>query len=132
MMKIREYQTSDWPVVKSWWKASGEMAPLPDMMPEESSFVAEVDHVPALAVAIYLTNTKELAYVENFVGNPAMSGKKRREAALILSDHIAKFAKGRGFKRLMCMTEKKPLVGRYKELGYKPTLGGVTTLVREL
>lgn len=119
-------------MIESWWKSAGELPPLKGMMPLESSFVAEVYGVPSLAVTVYLTNTHELAYVENFIGNPAVVGDDRKHAAMILSDHIAKFAKGRGFKRLMCMTEKKALVGRYKELGFKPTLSGVTTLIRSL
>lgn len=130
MIEIRPYFADDWEEVEGWWKASGEIPPLPTMMPLESSFIAEIDEKPALAVALYLTNTPELAYVENFIGNPAVKGGLRREAALALSHYIATFAKQRGFKRLMCLTEKPALKTRYMELGYHPTLGGVTAFVR--
>jgi hypothetical protein len=131
MLKIRPFTANDWPMVESWWKRSGEVAPLPSMMPLESSFIAEVDYKPALAVAVYLTNTPELAYVENFIGNPEMKTQERKVAAFLLAKHISDFAKSRGFKRLLCMTEKPALVSRYLELGFMPTLSGVTTLVRE-
>lgn len=130
MIEIRPYFAEDWNEILAWWKASGETPPLPTMMPLESSFVAEVDGRPALAVALYLTNTPELAYVENFIGNPQAKGVARREAAYALSHHIANFAKGRGFRRLMCLTEKPALKTRYMELGFHPTLGGVTAFVR--
>jgi hypothetical protein len=70
MIKIREYQKSDWEQVESWWKSAGEVAPKASMMPLESSFIAEIKGYAALAVALYLTNTPEAAYVENFIGNP--------------------------------------------------------------
>jgi hypothetical protein len=129
---IRPYRESDWPTIEGWWIASGETPPLPTMMPLESSFVAEIDGKPALAVTVYLTNTPEVAYTENFIGNPKLRGSERTSAAVILSNHIAEFAKAKGFKRLLCMTEKWALRARYQQLGYEPTLSGVTTFVRSL
>lgn len=131
MIKIRPYYATDWGMVEAWWKASGEVPPLPTMMPLESSFVAEVSSRPALAVALYLTNTLEIAYVENFVGNPELKGEARKRAATQLVEHFMSFAKQRGYRRLMCMTEKPALMTRYQELGFHPTLGGVTAFVRE-
>lgn len=130
MVEIRPYFADDWGEIERWWKASGELPPLPTMMPLESSFIAEIDNKPALAVALYLTNTPELAYVENFIGNPKAKGVARREAAYALAHHISAFAKSRGFQRLMCLTEKPILAKRYQELGFHPTLGGVTAFVR--
>lgn len=127
---IRNYSNTDYPMIESWWLECGEIAPLPGMMPEESSFVAEIDGVPALAIALYTTNTFELAYLENFIGNPAMRGEVRQKAASELVEHTVADAKRRGYKRLMCMTEKSILTSRYSQLGFYPTLCGVTTLVR--
>lgn len=132
MISIRNYRKEDWAMVESWWAHASEISPVPGMMPEESSFIAEVDGIPALAVTVYLTNTPEIAYVENFIGNPAVKGGSRREASVLLSHHIAGFARGRGYRRLLCMTEKPKLMDRYQELGFSPTLSGVTTLVRVL
>jgi hypothetical protein len=132
MVSVRHYKHTDWPEISAWWAHSGEVSPLPLMMPEESSFIAEVDGEPALAVALYLTNTPELAYIENFVGNPKLAGPKRREAAHVLVETFCKFAKERGYNRLLCMSEKPVLVKRYMELGFQPTLSGLTTLVRSM
>lgn len=132
MITIRPYRNEDFAEIQSWWAAAGEVAPLPGMMPEESSFIAEIDGVPALAVAIYLTNTPELAYIENLIGNPILKGPDRQQAMKFLVGHFCQFAKSHGHKRLLCMTEKDKLVSRYSELGFSPTLGGVTTLVRSL
>lgn len=113
LIKIKKYKKSDWPMVQSWWHESGEIAPFETMMPLDSSFIAEIDSIPSLAVCLYLTNTHDVAYVENFVGNPASAGPARREATVILLDHISKFANELGYKRLVCMTEKPVLKNHY-------------------
>lgn len=130
MITIRSYTSADWKMIKEWWHLSGEVGPFESMMPLDSSFVAELDGSPALAVALYLTNMPEAAFVENFIGNPEVKGEKRKEASQLLADHIARFAKQRGYKCLVCMTEKDVLKKRYVELGFNPTLSGVTTFVR--
>lgn len=132
MITIRKYRKSDWHMIDGWWKESGEIGPIPSMYPEESSFVAEIDGVPCLAVALYLTNTPALCYAENFIGKPGSQGSARKHAAMLLSDHIAKVAKALGYERIMAMSDKEVLANRYFELGFDPTLSGVTTLVRRL
>ncbi len=132
MVLIRPYKASDFPTVSGWWTAAQEGQLLPGMMPEESSFIAEIDGKPTLAVSVLLTNSPTVAYTEYFIGSPDSRGAARREAALMLSDHIAAFAKSRGYKNLLCISYRAPLVGRYEELGYVKTLEGVSTFVRPL
>jgi hypothetical protein len=132
MVLIRPYKATDFPLVKSWWNAANEVAPLPEMMPEDSSFITEIDGRPVLAVTVYLTNSKAIAYTENFIGDPEYKGSSRREAASMLSDHIATFAKERGYQNLLCIASTQKLVGRYEELGYVKTLENVSTFVRRL
>lgn len=129
---VRPYRESEFRMIEAWWHEQNEVAPLPSMMPIDSSFIAEIDGKPALAITIYLTNCKEVAYLENFVGNPAMKGSDRRVASHILLDHVQKFAKARGFRNLLCMAHKPQLERRYVELGYRQTLGGVSTFLRNL
>lgn len=128
---IRPYESKDWPMVLSWWEMQKEFAPLETMMPIDSSFVAELDGNPALAVCLYLTNTPEVCYVENFVGNPEFKGPVRKEATKILLDHISSFAHFLGFKRMMCMTEKTILKTHYESIGFTRTLDGVATFIKE-
>jgi hypothetical protein len=116
-------------MIKGWWESSGEPVPSRDLLPVNSTFIAELSGAPALAVCLYLTNTPELAFVENFIGNPRLKGA-RRQAVKPLLDYITGFAKAMGYRRLFCMTDKESLVKHYMELGFVPTLSGVTTLVR--
>lgn len=118
-------------MIDAWWKYSGEMGPHPEMMPLDSSFVAEVGGQPALAVALYLTNGPAV-YVENFIANHEISREMRREAAQMLVNHFSEFARAKGYKVLVCMTEKQPLADRYEELGFNPALSGVTVLTRSI
>lgn len=129
--RIRRYSYSrDWKTILGWWRDSGEVPPLPQMMPEESSFVAEVDGQLALAVTVYLTNTHEVAYVENFIWSQSLRGRTRRAGARTLCEHISRYARERGYLRLVCMSEKASLQHWYQDLGFTPTVRGVTTFVR--
>lgn len=130
MITIRAYKDDDYEMIKTWWDRAGEVGPLPGMMPLDSSFIASIDGIPALAVCLYLTNTREISYVENFIGNPVMKSLKRREATIVLLDHITRFARDLGYKRMICMSEKPVLAQHYKSIGFTPTLSGVTTFVR--
>lgn len=130
-INIRNYKKNDWPMVKGWWDVQKEYAPLETMMPTNSSFIAEIDGNPALAVCLYLTNTPEVCYVENFVGNPELKGLVRKEATKILLNHITKFAFDRGYKRLLCMSEKPVLKAHYESIGFTRTLDGVATFIKE-
>lgn len=131
IITIRNYVKKDWPMVFSWWDMQKEFAPLETMMPLDSSFIAELDGNPALAVCLYLTNTPEVCYVENFVGNPEFEGFSRQDATKVLLDHISNFAHGLGYKRLLCMSEKTALKSHYENIGFKRTLDGVATFVKE-
>jgi hypothetical protein len=128
---VKRFVSQDWPMVESWWIKAGEIAPLESMMPTDSTFIALIDSVPALSVSLYLTNTPEVAYVENFIGNPDLRGPIRKEATQILLDHISSFAHAAGYKRLMCMTEKSALKSHYQSIGFTQTLNGVATFIKE-
>lgn len=131
-MVIRNYQDSDYTTICAWWRAHDEIAPLPGMLPSESTFILELAKQPALCVTLYLTNTPEVCYVENFVGNPELKGGARRAGTERLLDHIATFAKDRGFKRLLCLGHKPELKQRYQEIGFTPTVSNITGFVKEL
>lgn len=128
---VREYLENDWSQVLSWWVNSREVAPLKTMMPIDSSFIAEIDGHPALAVCLYLTNTKEICYVENFAGNPEFKGSIRNKATRVLLDRISEFAANLGYKRLICMSEKPVLKAYYEKIGFTRTLDGVATFTKE-
>lgn len=131
-LSVRPYLNSDWEMISRWWVESGEVGPpLKAMMPLESSFIAELDGVPAVAVALYLTNSI-VVYAENFIGNPHLKGDNRCMSSSYLADYVAEHCKSLGYRCIFCLTEKPALVKKYEALGFKPTLRGVTTLVRSL
>jgi len=128
---VRPYKKEDWQMIKSWWDHAKEFAPIEEMMPLDSSFIAEINGRPALAVCLYLTNIPTAAYVENFIGNHEFRGQLRNDATIILLDHLGKFAKSLGYKILVCMTEKPILKAYYEKIGFTKTLDGVATFAKE-
>jgi hypothetical protein len=129
---IRPYAKADYTEIKKWWDASNEMAPIPEMLPEESTLILELDKTPALMITVYLTNCKEVSYLENFAGNPELKGESRKQAAQYIVDAACGFAKGLGYKRVLCLSYKDKLKERYQELGMTPTVDNLMSLVREL
>lgn len=125
-MLIRNYQSSDFETVSRWWAHSKEIGPLEGMLPPESTYILELDGIPALCVTIILTNTKEFCYLENFAGNPTVERAQRRKASQLLTKHVTTVAKSLGYKRLLCLAYKGPLKKRYQELGFTRTLDGVS------
>ena len=132
MYSVTPYREEQFDLIKSWWDAAGEFAALPGMMPEDSTLIVNYEGRPLASLTIYFTNSKEIAYLENLVGNPEFKGEIRKKGVEILTRSAEQLAKSRGYKRLLCLTEKTKLKGRYEELGYLPTLNNVTTFVREL
>lgn len=132
MVTIRPYRRLDFDLIQGWWQAAHEVAPLPGMMPTDSSFVLEYENRPVLAIACYLTNTPEVAYLECFVGAPDFKGTLRRQLSQELVDHCYRFLSQKGYKRVCCLAHKPGLKQRYQELGMTQTLDNVATFVREL
>lgn len=131
-MLIRNYRESDFQSIARWWDAADETAPIPTMLPTDSTFVLEIDSIPVLCITVYTTNSNEVAFLENFVGNPTFKGPKRRDAAQILVSYACDWAKERGINRVICFAYKEPLVKRYQELGMRKTMTNITSFVKEL
>jgi hypothetical protein len=131
-MVIRPYLPTEFEMVRRWWLAHGEVPPLPDMLPPDSTFILELHRQPALCVSLYLTNSPEICYVENFVGNPELKGEARREGTEKLLAHLEMVARGRGYRRLICLGHKPELKKRYQEIGFTPTVDNITGFAKEL
>lgn len=131
--KIRHYNDSEYQTIRSWWTDLNEVPPLQDMLPEESSYIFEVDGQPSICVTLYLTNSKAFCMIDNLICSPLFKEKgQRREAIELFKNYIDGVVKEKGFARILCMTEKPALKKRYMELGYRPTLDGVTTFIKEI
>lgn len=125
---IRNFKKNDFETILSWWNEVKEIGPTIEMLPEESTFILEINNVPKMCVTVYLTNTNYVAYAENFVKAPGLSNKYSKT----LVNHIEKFTKDKGFKVLLCLSYKEKLKRRYEKLGYRNTLNNLSSFVKEL
>ena len=127
-MYIRNYTPKDFKMLSSWWADHNEPGPIPEMLPEESTFVLEDRGTPVMSVSVYLTNSC-IGYVENFI---KCSGYDNKDAAVILNNHIQDFAKSRGVKIHISLSYREQLSKRYQELGYMNTLNNLSGFVKHL
>lgn len=116
MVNIRNFKNEDYDIVNSWWKKVGEIGPTIDYLPEESSFILEIDNNPCLCISVYLTNTPS-AYFENLIADPEF--KDRKYAAEILLKHAFNFAKNKGYKYALGFTNYEKLATRHLEMGWQ-------------
>lgn len=129
-MNIRLFNKNDFKMIQSWWKAADEMAPTIEMLPEDSTFILEIDEKPQICITLYLTNAKYISYLENFVKNPELKNSKEYSKKLV--KYVENFAKENGCKILVCLSYKEKLKKRYEELGYMNTLNNISSFAKEL
>lgn len=132
MTSIRTYTHADYDMLSSWYKDSSEPCVPKDLLPEDTTFVLELEGVPALCVSVYLTNCKGVAYLEHFIGNPSLKGKERQKATSLFFEAMSVFVKGCGYKRIACSTVYPKLKQYYKKLGLVPTNDNVQCFIKEV
>ena len=132
MFSIRKFVRDDFEMIQSWWTKQNEFAPTLDMLPEESTFICELNKVPMVAITLYLTNSKEFCMLDNFVGNPDMRGNMRSEASRIIINHAEQFAKELGYKSITCLALKDKLKEYYQSFGYTKRFDNVASFNKEL
>lgn len=110
----------------------GEPAPSDAMLPLDSTFVLEHEGKPFLAVTMYLTNSKEFCMLDNFIGNPELSGPLRRDFTRLLLNYCEGVAIALGYKKIFCMATNEKLAAYYEGLGFTPTCNTVTTFIKTL
>lgn len=130
MYKIRSYKKSDFNMIYSWWEQIGEPLPIEGVMIENGSFLLELDNVPALALTILLTQSKELAFIEGFIKNPIFK-KSLEPYSQILWNHCLDYAKNLGYKRVLVLSDKEKLFSKYEHYGMIKTIP-MMCFVREL
>lgn len=131
MYTIRHYKKEDYKEIASWW-AHHNKEVSPDFLSEETTFVLEIDETPALSITLYLTNCLGVCFLENFIGNPLLKNKERKEASKSLIEFVYNFAKATGFKNIMGFSTAEKLEDYYQELGMKPLAKNITSMVRSL
>lgn len=124
---------NDFETVLSWWEFHKEIPPTIDMLPVDSTFMLDNNYDSWLCVTVYLTNSREIAWVDNLVSNPKISSDQDRAAAVeLLQSYLESWCRGRGYTKLFCMSETPKLGKRYQELGYIPTASGITTFIKKI
>lgn len=117
-------------MIQEWWLDHAEAEIPAGFFPLNSTWIAEIDGVPALSVSLYLTNA-DVCYVENFIGNPTSVGPARREATERLLAYITRKASEFGYTRMVCLAPNEKLREYYKKIGFTETGTGLTSLVKE-
>lgn len=127
-MIVRPYKESDWSTLLNWWISAEEFPPYKTMMCD-STFILEDEEKIKASVTVYLTNCKDVAFLENFIRDPEFRNK---EAIGTLVKHAEDFTKAQGYKLLIALAYKDRLKNRMQTLGYQKTLDNLTSLVKEL
>ena len=129
-MNIRLFNKNDFETIKIWWNKANEIPPTLEMLPEESTFILELNDEPQICITVYLTNTNYLAYLEALVRNPEL--KNHQYYTKLLIQHVENFVKEKNYKILICLSDKDKLKARYMELGYINTLNNLSSFAKEL
>lgn len=114
-----------------WWRMRSEYPPSEDMMPEGTSYIVEVDGVPIASMCWIMTNVRAAAYCANFISDPQSNREIRRFAISILFDHILEEANAMGHHKLLAFGYKPKVMDRFLDMGFVPTLQGLSAFVIE-
>lgn len=129
MFNIRNYQHKDYELLSSWFKEVKEITPEQGQLPEESTFIIEVDSTPAALVSIFLTNV-DICYMENLIANPGI--KNRKIVVQSLMDYAFDFAKIKGYKYAVGFTMHENLAKRHINIGWDKQLNNAIIVCKEL
>lgn len=128
-MNIRNYNKQDYEILCSWFKEIKEIAPEQGQLPEESTFIIELDKTPAALVSIFLTNV-DVCYMENLIANPKV--ENRKEAVQCLMNYAFSFAKNKGYKYSAGFTMHEQLAKRHINIGWDKKVNNVIIVYKEL
>lgn len=129
---IRPYSFSDFEMVYSWWTSAKECPPILGMMINDGSFILELNGVPALSLTVFLTQSKEISFIEGFIKNPEFRNTNLEEYGKILWNHCFNYAKDSGYNRIICYCLENKLIDKYKRFGMEQSASNLTSFVRIL
>jgi hypothetical protein len=127
---IRNYSTSDYPLVCELWAAQAWPAPGPAALPKTGK-IAYLNGRIAAAAFLYRTDST-VGILEWVVADPKLSSEDRstavNEVLLTLTDEAA----NQGCKVLFHMTSHKRLIERFQSHGWSVTDVGQSHLIKVL
>lgn len=125
-IRIRPYHNDDYQEISSWMITKFDESILSD-----STFILDIDDVPAFCLTMYFTNSKELAFIENFAGNPNLK-EIRKPYSQTLWVYLEDLAKQLGYKKVICLSNVDDLTNKYESFGYTKIMNNVDVLRKVL
>ena len=133
MFNIRKFESiQDTHEVLSWYEHYDIPCEWINTMPENTSYLLEIDGKPGIAACLLLTKCQKLAFIENAIGNPELEGPKRAEGLQVLFKHLEDEAKNMGYKVVLILAEENKLKSKYINMGYAEAMHNVTVLSKLL
>lgn len=129
---IRSYKNSEYEMVCSWWKEFTNQEPLSGMLIENGTFILELNDMPALCITVFLTQSKDMAYIANFIKNPIFFQNNLEDYGKKLWNHCFNWAYEQGYSRVLCFSDNPKLSVKYEKFGMKPTLTNLTGFLKVL
>jgi hypothetical protein len=121
MFKIHSLTESDYDnILTKWWADWGWEAPLKDFLPLDGTcgLIVYDNDTPVCAGFLYVTNSK-VCWVDWIISNKDYRKKPQRtDALLFLIASLTEAASKTGAKFVYALIKNKPLIEKYKSLGY--------------
>lgn len=117
---IRSYKPTDYENICSW---VGTRIP-EGMLVENGTFVLEIENVAALTLSVFLTQSKQVAYLMGFYKNPIFKSISLEPFGQQLWNHCFEHAQSKGYKRILCFAETNvpKLQEKYMRFGMTKTI----------
>lgn len=129
-MKAREFHSSDWEMVESWW-LDHEWQGMKEAQLAALGWVVESEEcTPVCAGWLYVD--PPLCWLEWIVSNPASRLRDRRPAIECLVGTAESAGKTLGAKVSCTALKAKSLIRLFGEMGWKAGDTGLTHMVKEL
>lgn len=129
---MRQYTIADYPMIESWWKTSDMPVPPINAIPEDTTFIVEMDGIAAVVCSLIETNIKAYAYIDFLVGNPEIQDHGRRLATHLIFSFIDDLGRQKGYDYLIGFSMKPKLTEYYLSQGFRKTFSNLTCIVRDL
>lgn len=114
---IRNYKSSDFELVNSWWKKIGKTSSF-NVYPEESSYILEYKDKPLLCASLYLLNSPIAAMLENVICDFEYEVPNRKELVKEFVNHLEVLTKSKGYQNLILLVYEDKLKDRWEDLGF--------------
>ena len=128
---VRAISPFEVPTIQSWWKEYGEVPPEDGMMPLDSTFVLDFMGKPLVSMTVFHTNSM-CAWMDNLIAHPKLNFSERARLMDEAWELVQQYVKDKGYKRMLCFSDKQSKVRLYERYGFVPTLSGVVTMTKEI